>query len=443
VGQLHNGEDEPPFAAGEDSGVNHLGVISGIHTRTLDDAHYSQWVVDDATGQLRMRLLCSYSAAEVGLGHLIQQRATSAQRGAWRGTGFELATHAWASVRAASGLLITTEHRPATYGSAEGGQMDAQGAVSLLQGARDLGQRLASVAHTAGAQGLDTHGEGQAEDHLIAQVDPARQSHTNSNGQTAPAFAEPLMMLHTPSTAAFATETSIASHSGQHLSVVSQGDVQHTARHTHATVAGRTASLYTHGGCITAHAAHGDVSLRAHADELQILADREVQVMSVDGEIRIQAAQRIDIVGGESSIVLDGGDITFTCPGTFAVHGSGHAFEGGAAEPASFEALPSGQTANNWIETSLKGYGGQYMSGIGYELTFADGSKRTGTLNGSGEERQQAIPWGQASVVYKNRPGAKDLEVAGWHQALSLTEQLISAEEASVSSLSSAPVGGA
>jgi type VI secretion system secreted protein VgrG len=224
--------------------------------------------------------------------------------------------------------------------------MDAQGAVSLLQGARNLGQRLGHAALAAGAHALDTCRNGKSVDQLIAQADPAQQGHhALADGQTAPAFAEPLVVLHTPSTAAFATEAGVAGYSGQHLSVVSQGDMQHAATHTHATVAGRTASLYTHAGGITAHAAHGDVSLRANADEMQILADREVQVVSVNDVIRIQAAQRIEIVGGQSSLVLEGGNITFTCPGTFAVHGSGHAFMGGASAPAELPVLAQGASA--------------------------------------------------------------------------------------------------
>lgn len=63
VGALYNGADAPPFAAGVDSGVNHPGVISGLHTPSLDQSGYNQWVMDDATGQLRMRLLSSTTAA--------------------------------------------------------------------------------------------------------------------------------------------------------------------------------------------------------------------------------------------------------------------------------------------------------------------------------------------------------------------------------------------
>jgi hypothetical protein len=42
VASLYNGQDEQPFAAGVDSGVNHPGVISGYHTPTLDGSGYNQ-----------------------------------------------------------------------------------------------------------------------------------------------------------------------------------------------------------------------------------------------------------------------------------------------------------------------------------------------------------------------------------------------------------------
>ena len=37
IGQLYNGKARSPFAAGEASGVNHPGTLSGIQTQHLDD----------------------------------------------------------------------------------------------------------------------------------------------------------------------------------------------------------------------------------------------------------------------------------------------------------------------------------------------------------------------------------------------------------------------
>ncbi len=68
TGQLYNGADTPPFVAGVDSGVNHPGVISGIHSHHLDGGGHNQWILDDATGQLRTRLASSTAQAQISLG---------------------------------------------------------------------------------------------------------------------------------------------------------------------------------------------------------------------------------------------------------------------------------------------------------------------------------------------------------------------------------------
>src|SRR6185369_13517736 len=102
----------------------------------------NQWVVDDATSQLRMRL-ASHSPgspwSELSLGHVIGQGPQSSQRGAWLGSGFYAHTEGWASLRAGEGLLLSTTTRAGSYGSAQSTQMDAQEAVAQLKGAQQLG----------------------------------------------------------------------------------------------------------------------------------------------------------------------------------------------------------------------------------------------------------------------------------------------------------------
>lgn len=62
VGSLYSGGHRPPFSAGIDSGAGHAGMLSGWHSDALDGGGYNQWVLDDTTGQLRMRLLCHYTS---------------------------------------------------------------------------------------------------------------------------------------------------------------------------------------------------------------------------------------------------------------------------------------------------------------------------------------------------------------------------------------------
>lgn len=359
AGPLYNGQDTPPFSAGIDSGINHPGVISGLHSHALDGSQgaggFNQWVIDDAAGQLRMRLLCSYSAAEVGLGHLIAQSAHSAQRGSWRGSGFEAATQGWASLRGARGLLMSTTARSGTYASAQSTQMDVAEALGQLKSAHELGRRLSDAAEQGTAHPLSSHRAREAIDKLLAQIDPARDGRYEAsvNGQEArkaegrsltepvECFAAPLIVLDTPSAAIFASEAGITAFSGQDSSVVCQGDLHQTAAHTWAGVSGKTTSWYVHEGGIKACAANGPVSLRAHTDALQLLADQDITVISVNAEIRIQAKTKIELVGGQSALTLEGANIEFRTPGRFQAKGSAHAFLGGGSAAAQLVRLPN------------------------------------------------------------------------------------------------------
>ncbi|MEY2843887.1 MAG: hypothetical protein RI920_1924, partial [Pseudomonadota bacterium] len=167
AGQLHNGQDAPPWPAGVDSGANHPGTLSGWHSQTLDQGGLNQWVIDDATGQLRQRLASTSGGgsgggsaspwSELSLGHIIGQGAASAQRGPWLGSGFYAHTDGWASVRAAQGLLLTTSARAGSYGSAQGTQMDAAEAVAQLKSAQALGRALGNAASAQGAASLPSH----------------------------------------------------------------------------------------------------------------------------------------------------------------------------------------------------------------------------------------------------------------------------------------------
>jgi type VI secretion system secreted protein VgrG len=357
LGAQYNGQDTPPLAAGVDAGLEHPGVISGWHSTALDGAGFNQWVLDDATGQLRQRLHCSWTAAEIGIGHLIAQD-TSARRGAWRGAGFEANTQGWAALRAGQGMLLSTTARAGTYGSAQGSQMDVPEAVAQLQAARDLGQRLSGAAQAAGAAAQPSHDDGQAVPQLITQIDAAQSGklESNINGQDArhdpagarepttpvPAFAQPVLVLDTPAALAQLSDAGIAHYAGQDLTTVAQGDIHLAAAHTASQASGATTSLYTHQGGIQVKAAEGAVSLRAHTDTLSLLADQEIQVLSVGDEITILAKTRIAFTGSDSSIVLEGGDITFTTPGTWTAKGGFKEFLGGANGAVAGPQLPIG-----------------------------------------------------------------------------------------------------
>ena len=187
--------------------------------------------------------------------------------------------------------------------------------------------------------------------------------------------------MDSPSTIHLASPASTVMFAGQHLHWTTQADTHWTAGHTLASVSGNATSLYTHSGGIQAFAANGAVSIQAHTDDLELLADEEVVVTSSQAHIHINAAKKITLKAGQSSITLDGANITFACPGTFKVKAGKYAFRGAGSKAGNLAPLPSGKVkAAPLIEptTSMPSLTTQYDEDLiiehYYELTDESGS---------------------------------------------------------------------
>ncbi|MEW6763971.1 MAG: DUF2345 domain-containing protein, partial [Pseudomonadota bacterium] len=157
-------------------------------------------------------------------------------------------------------------------------------------------------------------------------------------------FAAPHVLMDAAASINWATPASTVLFAGQQLHWTTQGDTHMSAGYTVSSVAAEAANLYAHEGGIQAIAGNGPVSLQAHTDQLEILADKEVVVVSVNDSIEIKAKQKIVLQAGQSSITLEGANITFACPGEFSVKGGQHLFDSGASLAAGLAPLPSAKT---------------------------------------------------------------------------------------------------
>ena len=401
VAQLYNGSDLPPFSAGVDSNANHAGVLSGIHTRNFDGSGYNQWQIDDTTGQLRMRLATSVGATQLNLGYLIHQEPGTSQRGAYRGSGFELRTDAWAVIRGGEGVLLSTRARPASGSSVTSTQMDVAEAVAQFKGAQELSTRLADAA--AAQQALFSKDALKAQEEFIEQIDPAAKGKYEGpvNGQPAfkakpgsreldtsqpvEKFGSPIVLMDSAASINWATPASTVLYAGKHLHWSTQSDLHMTAGHTFSSVSGGATSLFTHAGGIQAIAANGPVSLQAHTDALEILADKEITVISVNDCIEIKAKEKIVLQAGESSITLEGGDITFACPGTFSVKGGQRIFDNGDKTEVELIRLPDSaikQFDEAFILTDRTT--GEPLGNVDYRIKYADESFDYGRTDSTG-----------------------------------------------------------
>jgi type VI secretion system secreted protein VgrG len=367
VAQLYTGSDLPPFSAGVDADVGHPGVLSGIHSQNFDGSGFNQWQLDDTRGQLRMRLATSTASTQLNLGYLVEQQPGSAARGRYRGSGFELRTDAWAVIRGGEGVLLSTRARPALGSGVTSTQMDVAEAVSQLKAAHALSETLGGAA--ARQQALFSQDAAKAQADFIEQIDPkAKGKFTGrANGQTAlkatsgardldagqpvEKLGSSIVLMDSAANINWATPGTTALYAGQQLHWASQSDLHLAAAHTSSLVVGTAATFFTHSYGIRAIAANGPVSLQAHTDNVELLSDAEVTVISVNDRIEINAKDSIILQAGQSSISLRGGDINFACPGNLIIKGSQHQFSSGVSSCAKLISLPD--TRTDEFETDL------------------------------------------------------------------------------------------
>lgn len=410
VAQLYTGSDTPPFSAGVDTEVNHAGVISGIHSNNFDGGGYNQWVVDDTSGQVRTRLATSSAATQLNLGYLVQQAIGSAQRGSYRGQGFELRTDAWAVVRGGEGTLISATARAQQGSGVTSTQLDSAEAVGLLRGAAQLNTVLIDAAGQQKA--LSSKDAQQAQKDFIEQVDPEQSGKFDAGvgGQDAlkasdgareldaaapvEKFGQPVVLVEGPASINWATPASTTVFAGGQLQWTTQADLHMAAAHTVASVSANATGLFTHDGGIQAMAANGLVSLQAHTDQLEILADKAITFLSVNDVIEIKAQEKIVLQAGQSSVTLEGGNITFACPGNFSVKGSQHKFDSGHRHETQLSKLPDVSAgiipvgASKWLydeQIEFRNVNNALLANVAYQLKLEDGTVINGVTDSKGK----------------------------------------------------------
>ncbi|OMG54745.1 Rhs element Vgr protein [Azonexus hydrophilus] len=409
AGQLHNGADLPPFSAGHEASANHPGVLSGWMSHNFEAGH-NQWVIDDAAGQLRTRLSSSENASQLALGHLIHQQPESATRGSWRGSGFELRTDAWLAVRAGEGILISSTARPNGVSS----QMDIAEAVAQMRAGEETATALSNAARAQ--QALPLQANDRQRDFIIA-VDPQKngkftapvstqeakktQPGSRTPGDPTERFAEAAILAESPSDIALASPASTLLFAGANLHATIQQDFHIATAHTLAITVGEAVSWFSHAGGIKSIAQAGSHTIQAHTDQLEILADQSVTITSSNDEIHILANQQIRLVGGKSSVTLEGANITFACPGTFSVKGSNNAFVGPGRGAAVMEGLPDSRVKMYDEQArAINSLTGEAIPDLPYKIETGDGDVFYGLTDFEGKTMRIATMNPEQIKVY-------------------------------------------
>jgi type VI secretion system secreted protein VgrG len=314
--RVYNGAAKPQWHSN--------ALLSGYRSKEFSGDGFNQMVMDDSTGQNRVQLYSSSTNAQLHLGYLIDH--TGNTRGNFLGSGFDLSSEAYGALRAGRGLYVSTH--PTTSQP-----LDARIASNQLVGSESLIEGLSQASETSQAESLkDGH------DALKTFTDATQHSAAGSTGGggstagggtgNANSFTQPVMLFAAPAGIALSTQKSAHVATDQHINLVS-GQSTHiaTGKSLVASITNKL-SLFVQNAGMKLFAAKGKIEVQAHADNVELTAQKSLMLASVTEKIQAAAQQEILLTSGGAYIRIKDGNIEIHAPGTIDFKGASFPFSG-------------------------------------------------------------------------------------------------------------------
>ncbi|WP_369064913.1 type VI secretion system Vgr family protein [Burkholderia gladioli] len=369
--RVYNGKVSPQWHSN--------GILSGNRSKEYGGSGYNQMVMDDATGQNRVQLMSSSANSMLHLGYLIDQRGNT--RGSYLGSGFDLRSDAYGAIRASQGLYLTAHPK-----SASSQPLDVREAQQQLVNAETVVEAMSQASQMHQAESLD---EGHQALKTFTDATQNSVQGTSSGGTTAGGgtgsanvFKSPVMLIAAPAGIALSTQDSAHVSSEHQTNIVSgQSTFISSGKSLVASVAEKI-SLFVQNAGMKLFAAKGKVEIQAHADNVEVTAQKTVKVMAATESVEAIAKQEILLTSGGAYIRISGGNIEIHAPGKIDIKGTTHNFSGPTSLSKSMNEWPNMPHDEEFI---LRHHAtGQPMANRRFELTRADGSVITGRTDPNG-----------------------------------------------------------
>ena len=233
---------------------------------------------------------------------------------------------------------------------------------------------------------------------------------------TAAAWSNPDIVMSSPAGIAALTPKNIIISAGQTMSLTASHDTNLSIQGNYVWTVKDGISLFAYGIAgnsskpnqetgIKLHAASGKVSLQSQRDETTLTADKDIHINSITQGVSISAAKHVLLTAMGAFIKLEGGNIEIHAPGAVTFKGTLKVLTGPKASSFVPHEFPTGNMPPNKLVIERLYHDKEPLVAAPYEVTFADGSKRKGTLDGGGRATLEGIPPGNATVIFGAMPG--------------------------------------
>ena len=314
VGRFHNADEMPAWKL---PAQTHLtGIRSREFGASLRGNHLA---LDDSPGKVQAQLKSDHQCSSLSLGHIGRIEDTTGRKDD-RGQGFELRTDGHGALRAASGLLVSTEPRP----NARAHITDMGETVARLTQAREVHEGMSQLALDAKANESGDQNEVAAE--LKLQNDAIQGKGNHAAQGEFPEFSQPHLTLASPCGIQATAQGSSHFASAGHNALTSGGHTSVATAKSFLVSAKNAVRMFAYKAGMKLVAGNADIDIAALKNSISVLA--KMNIRQEANRITITAAEEVVINGGASYTCWNASGIVHGTRGAWRAHAAKHSFIG-------------------------------------------------------------------------------------------------------------------
>lgn len=296
TGALFNQQNMPPWA------VPHQQALSGFRSRELapdkgnsPTGRSNHLVLDDTNGEIQAQLKSDHLHSQLSLG-FISNIDDNRGRSGPRGEGWELRTDGHGVVRAGAGMLISTDARQNGVSHAK----DIEETAQRLATATDLHAGLFSIAEQHDSAGQDPAQPESA----VADIKAQQEAVRGMDAKPFPELSEPHLAVGSPAGIEITSGKSTHVASSRHTAISSGKSMSIASAENMFASIGKAFRLFVHKAGLKLIAAAGKVSVQAQSDDVEVIANKVLALLSESDWVDIRGKKGVRLHGGDHMLEI-------------------------------------------------------------------------------------------------------------------------------------------
>ncbi|UZA53940.1 type VI secretion system tip protein VgrG [Moraxella bovis] len=390
------GNPDMPYVAGSLTNPNnmplytlpHEKVLSGIRSKEYGGDKSNQLIMDDTKDKLQTHLKSDHLHTEINLGH-IRRLATPQGRGEYRGEGFEVRTDGHGVIRADKGMVITTHGRQGAVGHVK----DVGESSESLMVSHQIHKSFLklSASHDVNESSLDIDVEEsfkQDLDDLMGNdiiKDELHESELDDedNSQIHPELSSAQLLLSSKDSTILSSQNNINIASQKNTTLTTQGTLSIASAKNLLTNIAQGLRVLVQNLGIKLFTARGKIQIQAQSDDIEIIAEQVLKLISAKNNIEIVADKEIILTSNGSYIKIDKEGVEIGSPKPVKVYAPEHWVLGAKEISYKFNGSPIVGTFDE--KFVLKSESGEILKNVPYVITNkVTGEQIRGTTDDEG-----------------------------------------------------------